>query len=437
MHIFAFLSDLQGHQIADNGGGAPLLQSADDFIGTGDFFVQFEAFSSAWPVSRNMWTAASDVLEIRSTGALRLRIRNNANNAFVDTSLTPTPTFTLNKWVTILITCDRDGLCSVYEDGVLKASGDMSGAASEVIGTDISGGVFINGGSTTLGIPGRVRNVVTGPGLTPPSPAKTYTSGAYYRPFAVKIGTEIGVYDIWGQSNAAGRALLSETSDYTGIAATQNQYMLNSTPTTIELWRQGVTHWYGGDAGAGEFGCDAEIVLQAHGDSQRAYIAKQAAGGTSLYTDWSPYGAGGAQYAAALVRCRAARTVAINRGYVPVSKGLVWIQGERDAKDDLGGGPDTYYAQYLVDLIAGYRAAFGASNPVVLVLPKAGPTAAATYPAMSEVHAAINSAAATAGNCTVIDTSSDVTYPMMADDIHFNHVAQKAIGAAAYAALNP
>lgn len=228
------------------------------------------------------------------------------------------------------------------------------------------------------------------------------------------------LYDIWGQSNASGRADTTGVTDFNSIS-TSNALMVLG--TKFKPFVFGSTHNLGCDSTLLEFGSESELLRLATLNGNLAAVCKYGQGGTGLYNDWLP--TSGSLYIAAFNRTREAASGLKSTGFKVSRKGLIWIQGEKDAQQY----ESTNYSSRLQTLVANYRAAYGSSIPVAVVKIK---VPSVTYPDVVAVQAAQASAVTAMGNAILIDTTSDVNFPQI-DGVHFSALGQKNIAAAAFA----
>lgn len=156
----------------------------------------------------------------------------------------------------------------------------------------------------------------------------------------------IGVYFLAGQSNAAGFAPADGLPDY---LADQPDVLYR--PTTGLVRTLGPVN--------GTMGPEITLgrsLADAGGDP--IAIVKFAIGGTSML-DWAPNG--GKRYAGLVLRMNSTLGYLSNAGYTPTVRGGFWVQGEEDA---LYGDLAASYAEHLEELLAAFRANWGAELPI-------------------------------------------------------------------------
>lgn len=232
----------------------------------------------------------------------------------------------------------------------------------------------------------------------------------------------INLVDGMGQSNQSGRASRVGITRYDSVAA-----KIADSDSQFDDFLFGTNHNIGGDATTNQFGHESEVLLQS--PSLTVYN-KSAEGGTSLAVDWNP-NTSGTNWVNAMGSATRVRRMLQVLGYNVRSRGLIWAQGERDARDVVNT-PRATYSGLLQDLITDYRSRFGASLPVVLVQIKS--TDLVSYSNLANIQGALQDVADADPNVSIIDTSSDINFPLL-DTVHFDDEAQKNIGIAAEANL--
>lgn len=181
---------------------------------------------------------------------------------------------------------------------------------------------------------------------------------------------EIDVYLIGGQSNAAGRALISNVVLDPGQIGSNTAQLTNTdvrfyysetvdanagaTPnawTTLQPAAQ-FEGYFGPEIGLGN------RLAELYPDRTIALI-KHAKGSTSLASDWNPTGEGGAQWQLFVQTVQAGLQALIDEGHTPVLRGMVWQQGETDANSESGSEA---YGSNLKQFIAAVREEFSAPD---------------------------------------------------------------------------
>lgn len=228
---------------------------------------------------------------------------------------------------------------------------------------------------------------------------------------------QIKVFLLAGQSNAAGRG---STSDLPAELQTPQDEIdfYNGSLTTLR-------------PGASQFGpeitwgkCLSEALAN---DSTRVAIIKYGVGGTDLENDWQAGGdsstiGDGPQYQT-FQNIVTSGLSAIGTSYpnaLITIEGILWVQGERDAK----GGFENSYAANLTNFIADVRATYGADLPFIISRLSINQTNIPAAP-LGIVRAAQDSVAAADQFAALLDTDS---YGMQSDNLHFNALGQQEIG---------
>jgi hypothetical protein len=165
-------------------------------------------------------------------------------------------------------------------------------------------------------------------------------------------------------------------------------------------------------------------------------LIKHAHSGTSLYSDWNP-GADssdqdhfGPQFKIFVDTVNLGLTGLRDQGFAPTIKGMIWQQGENDAKDtDMGQHPAADYGKNLAHFIARVRDQFHAPNMLfvygyVLPPPGMGPERDLVRQGEKNVDQNSGSPIAVTG-AFVVDTddlsqrANDVNTPYPNDHVHF------------------
>lgn len=227
----------------------------------------------------------------------------------------------------------------------------------------------------------------------------------------------IKVFLLGGQSNMDGRAATSD---------------LPTTPVNLQQAQSDVLLYEGSTLGdlkpsGSDFGPEitfGRTLADTHADDNFALI-KYAAGGTNLHTDWDPSG-GSNNYTTFQTRVTngiSALTTGANAGNTYEIVGMLWTQGERDAKD---GQTTTQYEANLNGFIADIRSNYGSDLPFFFNRLSAGQT---DIPAggLSAIRAAQDNVAAGDANAYLIDTDG---FGLNGANLHFSAAGQQALGEA-------
>ena len=169
--------------------------------------------------------------------------------------------------------------------------------------------------------------------------------------FAAPATAEVKVFLLGGQSNMQGMGgfpgATYGTTYYPPDDPCPPPY--NAVQTTVKFWDYGTpsgginvpetvgTHWVDLQPGFGwypsEFGPEVSFgySLRQNFPNDEIYLVKYAKGSTTLATDWRPNGTG-VCYNWLKTRANAAIANLIGSGKSPVVAGMIWMQGEGDAK---------------------------------------------------------------------------------------------------------
>jgi hypothetical protein len=237
---------------------------------------------------------------------------------------------------------------------------------------------------------------------------------------------------IFGQSNARGAAQKVDLTDL----------RYDITQTDVRQYTR-LDTVFGGTASAamtipsGSFSIEAAYGYHLRNDAgQLPLIFRDGWSGTSLAGSWQPEAAGGewANALNAMWQCyEAAKTEFLGDDLVFGS--LVWIQGEADVQNSTFA---TAYEANLVKLGNAFRGELGANLPIVFVQLSENCGVTPGSPGdLAVVRAAYVSAAATLGNCAVVDATP---IALQVDNVHYTANGLMELGDdvfAAYATLAP
>jgi hypothetical protein len=249
---------------------------------------------------------------------------------------------------------------------------------------------------------------------------------------AQKPVTRLRIVLVAGQSNADGRAVVSELP--TSPVNLQNPqhdvdlfYKVEGGTATLTTLRPGLTE-------TSQFSPDILLGrrladLHRPETGTRVAIIKYANGGTNLSTQWKGGGdattnGDGPEYLTfqQTVTQGLAALAAAHPLATPDLQSIVWLQGESDAV----AGMSTAYQANLTTFIADVRATYGASLPFVIARLSSKQTAlGATY--LNEVRAAQDAVAAADPRTAIIATD---TFGIKSDNLHFDGSGQQSIGSA-------
>jgi hypothetical protein len=231
---------------------------------------------------------------------------------------------------------------------------------------------------------------------------------------------------IFGQSNARGAAQKVDLTDL----------RYDITQTDVRQYTR-LDTVFGGTASAamtipsGSFSIEAAYGYHLRNDAgQLPLIFRDGWSGTSLAGSWQPEAAGGewADALDAMWQCYEAAKTEFS-GDDLVFGSLVWIQGEADVQNS------TFAAAYeanLVKLGNAFRGELGANLPIVFVQLSENCGVTPGSPGdLAVVRAAYVSAAATLGNCAVVDATP---IALQVDDVHYTADGLMELGDDVYAA---
>lgn len=231
---------------------------------------------------------------------------------------------------------------------------------------------------------------------------------------------------ICGQSNARGAAQKVDLTDL----------RYDITQTDVRQYTR-LDTVFGGTASAamtipsGSFSIEAAYGYHLRNDAgELPLIFRDGWSGTSLAGSWQPEAAGGewANALDAMWQCYEAAKTEFS-GDDLVFGSLVWIQGEADVQNS------TFAAAYeanLVKLGNAFRGELGADLPIVFVQLSENCGVTPGSPGdLAVVRAAYVSAAATLGNCAVVDATP---IALQADDVHYTADGLMELGDDVYAA---
>jgi len=248
------------------------------------------------------------------------------------------------------------------------------------------------------------------------------------------IGTELDVFILGGQSNAAGRGDMSELPD-SSVFYNEN-IMLYHSPNMNSGQPAGQwTTLRPASNTAGYFGPEigfGDIMSELYPDRHLAII-KHAVGGTDLGANWNPGNyAGdtthfGPQYAIFVETVNSGINSLIAQGYTPVIRGMLWQQGERDARD---GSFGPAYDRNLSHFIKRVRAEFSAPN-LPFIYGQVLPVVLAGYDYRDQVRQGQFNVDEGSGHLNATDGARLVMaddLPMNSDNLHVSALGQIELG---------
>jgi hypothetical protein len=150
--------------------------------------------------------------------------------------------------------------------------------------------------------------------------------------------------------------------------------------------------------------------------------------------DWSPTGA---HFQPSITAAQTMLAQIEAAGFVPVFRGVIWSQGETDAAGiNAGTTTKAAFKDQLRELIAGYRATFGADMPFYII--KTGTRTNENDAGYADTRAAEDEIVAEDPHRNKFiykDTFGFVARGMMRDVVHYNQPAQNEIGREAPAVI--
>jgi len=247
-------------------------------------------------------------------------------------------------------------------------------------------------------------------------------------------GIDVDVFLLGGQSNAAGRGVISELPDPSVLynesimlyhSANMNSGQPAGQWTTLRP-ASNTADSFGPEIGFGNR--MAELYPDRH-----LAIIKHAVGGTDLGADWNPGShAGdtshfGPQFTIFVETVNSGITSLIAQGYTPVIRGMFWQQGERDARDDSYGPA---YDRNLSHFIKRVRTEFNAPN-MPFVYGQVLPVVLAGYDYRDQVRQGQLNVDEDSGHLSATDGARLVMaddLPMNADNLHISAAGQIELG---------
>lgn len=229
------------------------------------------------------------------------------------------------------------------------------------------------------------------------------------------------VYLLGGQSNAAGRG------DSSGLP---------TSPVNLQQAQEDVDFYDGAPLTTlrprSQFGPEITLgrrLSESIGspDDTRVAILKYGVGGTSLKTDWKPGGdattAGDGPRYVSFQQVVADGLAALGTAYPDATieiEGMLWVQGERDARDLDHGEYETNLNNFIADV----RETYGAGLPFVVMRLASGQT---NLPAvgLAGVRAAQTAVAAADPRVPLVDSDG---FSLQSDALHFDALGQQQLG---------
>ena len=251
---------------------------------------------------------------------------------------------------------------------------------------------------------------------------------------AQAAGINVDVFLLGGQSNAAGRGVVSEVPDPSALQNANIMLYHSASMNSGQMARQWTTMRPASNS-AGYFGPEIGFgnrMTELHPDRQIAII-KHAVGGTNIGADWNPgVSTGdadhfGPQYATFVETVNAGISSLIAQGYEPAIRGMLWQQGERDARDSSFGPA---YDRNLSHFIRRVRAQFDAPS-MPFVYGQVLPVPLSAYNYRDQVRQGQWDVDEDSGHLSATDGARLVPaddLPMNSDNLHVSAAGQMELG---------
>jgi len=222
--------------------------------------------------------------------------------------------------------------------------------------------------------------------------------------------TQYNVFLLGGQSNMEGRA--STSSLLAPLQNPQPDVLLYEGATLAALEPSGAN--FGPEVTFGRYVADAFPV-------DDFAIIKYGIGGSNLHTDWDPNT--GSTYGVFRATVTNGLAALQSGGNSTEIVGMLWVQGERDAKDNR---TTAEYQADLTEFIADVRTRYGADLPFFLSRLSVLQTDI-SVDQLAEIRPAQANVAAGDSNAYMINTDS---FGMKTDHLHFDGAGQQSLGQA-------
>ena len=247
-------------------------------------------------------------------------------------------------------------------------------------------------------------------------------------------GVRVDVFLLGGQSNMAGRGAVSELPD-PSVLSNESVILYHSASMNSGQPANQWTTLRPASNTAGYFGPEIGFgnrMAELYPDRRIALI-KHAVGGTNIAEDWNP-GAHpgdtshfGPQFATFVQTVNSGIASLISQGYVPVIRGMLWQQGERDARFESFGPP---YGRNLSHFIRRVRAQFNAPN-MPFIYGQVLPVALAGYTYRDDVRQGQMDVDENSSHVSATDGARFVPaddLPMNSDNLHVGAAGQIELG---------
>jgi hypothetical protein len=247
-------------------------------------------------------------------------------------------------------------------------------------------------------------------------------------------GVDVDVFLLGGQSNAGGVGVISDLPDSSVLYNTEIMLYHSASMNSGQPARQWTTLRPASNS-AGNFGPEIGFgnrMAELYPGRQIAII-KHAVGGTDLGADWNPgtYSSDidrfGPQFLTFVETVDSGIDSLIAQGYTPVIKGMLWQQGERDARNSSYGPA---YGQNLSNFICRVRAQFKAPS-MPFVYGQVLPVALSGYAYRDQVRQGQFRVDEDSGHVFATDGARLVMtddLPMNSDNLHISATGQLELG---------
>jgi hypothetical protein len=247
-------------------------------------------------------------------------------------------------------------------------------------------------------------------------------------------GFDVDVFLLGGQSNAGGRGVISELPDSSVLYNTGIMLYHSASMNSGQPARQWTTLRPASNS-AGNFGPEIGFgnrMAELHPGRQIAII-KHAVGGTDLGANWNPGTNSrdmdhfGPQLMTFVETVDSGIDSLIAQGYTPVIRGMLWQQGERDARNSSYGPA---YDRNLSHFIRRVRTQFNASS-MPFVYGQVLPVALSGYAYRDQVRQGQFNVDEDSGQVFATDGARLVMaddLPMNSDNLHISAAGQLELG---------
>ncbi|MBN2316174.1 MAG: hypothetical protein JXM79_19765 [Sedimentisphaerales bacterium] len=247
-------------------------------------------------------------------------------------------------------------------------------------------------------------------------------------------GVRVDVFLLGGQSNMAGRGDVSEVPD-ASVLYNENVMLYHSSSMSSGQPANQWTTLRPASSASGYFGPEIGFgnrIAELYPD-RRVALIKHAVGGTDIGADWNP-GAHpgdtshfGPQYATFVETVNSGIASLIAQGYDPVIRGMLWQQGERDARNSAYGPA---YDRNLSHFIRRVRAQFDAPN-MPFIYGQVLPVPLSGYDYRDQVRHGQLDVDEDSGHISATDGARFVPaddLPMNSDNLHVSAAGQMELG---------